>query len=184
MGNKTEIAVFGGGCFWCTEAVFQRVRGVISAVSGYAGGTTKNPNYSQVSNGTTGHAEVTKIEYDPNEVAYRDLLEIFFAIHNPTTPNRQGNDIGPQYRSMILYTDHNQKQEAEKIIQELNDNKIYPDPVVTEIKPLADFYSAEDYHQNYYNQNPGQGYCQAVINPKLAKFKQKFTSLLKQDSII
>src|SRR3989344_1258748 len=156
--SNNQIAVFGGGCFWCTEAVFKKLKGVVSVVSGYAGGSAQNPNYSQVSRGITGHAEVIKIEFNPKVVNFRDLLEVFFAMHDPTTPNQQ---------------------EAEKIISEIADQKIYNNPIVTEIKPLEQFYEAEDYHQDYFNKNPSQPYCQVVINPKLDKFKKKFTSLLK-----
>jgi|SRR3989344_4123986 len=179
--SNNQIAVFGGGCFWCTEAVFKKLKGVVSVVSGYAGGSAQNPSYSQVSRGITGHAEVIKIEFNPKVVNFRDLLEVFFAMHDPTTPNQQGADMGEQYRSIILYTNEAQKQEAEKIISEIADQKIYNNPIVTEIKPLEQFYEAEDYHQDYFNKNPSQPYCQVVINPKLDKFKKKFTSLLKDD---
>jgi methionine-S-sulfoxide reductase len=170
--NKTESAVFGGGCFWCTEAVFQRLRGVKSVTSGYAGGSMPNPSYEQVSSGWTGHAEVTKIEFDPGVTSYANLLEVFFATHDPTTKDRQGNDRGTQYRSIILYADEKQKKEAEEAIREFQPD--FPAPIVTEVKPLADFYPAEDYHQNYYNENGSQPYCSFVISPKLAKFRKKF----------
>ncbi len=175
-----QTAVFGGGCFWCTEAVFLKLRGVQSVLPGYAGGHADNPTYEQVSSGNTGHAEVIKFEYDPAEISYRDLLEVFFATHDPTTLNRQGNDVGPQYRSTILYTSEEQKQEAEKIIQELNNAKAYTDPIVTTIEPMDKFYEAEDYHKNYFERNQGQPYCQLVISPKLKKFKEKFASLIQE----
>jgi peptide-methionine (S)-S-oxide reductase len=174
MDQQTQQAVFGGGCFWCTEAVFQRVKGVKEVVSGYAGGHVPDPTYRQVVSGTTGHAEVIRVTYNPDEVAYQKLLEIFFRTHNPTTLNRQGNDIGPQYRSIILYTGGQQKQTAADIRKALNDARIWDDPIVTEIKPLDIFYEAEEYHQNYFNRNREQGYCQLVIVPKIEKFKKLF----------
>ncbi len=179
MSEQTQTAVFGGGCFWCTEAVFQKLRGVKSVLPGYAGGQVDNPTYEQVSAGTTGHAEVIKFEYDPEQITYRDLLEVFFATHDPTTLNRQGNDVGSQYRSMILYADDSQKIEAEKIIAELNEAQAYSDPIVTTIEPLGEFYEAEDYHKNYFERNQGAPYCQAVISPKIKKFKEKFASLIQ-----
>ncbi len=177
----TQIAVLGGGCFWCTEAVYQRIKGVISVESGYAGGEMENPSYEAVSSGSTGHAEVIKIEFDPQQVSYRDLLEVFFSVHDPTTKDRQGNDVGTQYRSVILYGNEGQKQEIEKIIKELTDAKAYSNPIITEVAPLNKFFPAEEYHRNYYNQNGNQPYCQLIINPKLKKFKEKFASLLKAD---
>jgi peptide-methionine (S)-S-oxide reductase len=177
---KLETIVLGGGCFWCTEAVFQRVEGVSSVVSGYAGGHVANPTYEQVSAGNTGHAEVDEITFDPSVISLHDILEIFFVTHDPTTPGRQGNDVGPQYRSVVLYSDPEQKQAAEDEIKEIKD--FWPNPIITEIVPLDKFYRAEDYHQNYFNNNPQQGYCQVVINPKLAKLRQKFASKLKKDA--
>jgi peptide-methionine (S)-S-oxide reductase len=163
----------GGGCFWCVEAVFERVRGVEDVVSGYAGGDTPNPSYREVCNGTTGHAEVVQVTYDPEVVSYRDLLEIFFTTHNPTTRNRQGADVGTQYRSIILYHDQEQKETAESVIEELEQEGVYDDPIVTEVEPLETFYEAEAKHQDYYERNPGLPYCQAVIAPKVNKLRQK-----------
>lgn len=180
--QRTDIATFGSGCFWCTEAVFQRLKGVSSVTSGYAGGTMDAPSYEDVSSGTTGHAEVTQIVFDPTVITFRDLLEVFFATHDPTTMNRQGNDVGTQYRSIILYADDVQKKAAEGIIQELKDEKVFSDPIVTSVEKLKNFFPAEQYHQNYYNSNPGQGYCSFVIAPKLKKFKEKFASLLKDNA--
>lgn len=181
MNNSNiQIAVFGGGCFWCTEAVFQKLRGVKSVTPGYAGGLVENPTYEQVSNGDTGHAEVIKFEYDPDKISYRDLLEVFFATHDPTTLNRQGNDVGTQYRSVIFYANEEQKLEASKIVQELTAEHAYSQSIVTAIEPLTKFYEAEDYHKNYYERNQGQPYCQVVINPKIKKFKEKFASLIEE----
>ncbi|MCX6005868.1 MAG: peptide-methionine (S)-S-oxide reductase MsrA [Chloroflexi bacterium] len=179
MKNNNRIAVFGGGCFWCTEAIFSSLKGVIKATPGYAGGKTTNPSYLQVCSGMTGHAEVIKIEYDPSIVGYNDLLDVFFHIHDPTTMNRQGADVGEQYRSIILYTNPEQKEQAEQYIGRLNISGEFDGPVVTQVKPLTEFYAAEDYHQCYYAANTDQSYCQVVITPKLAKFKKKFTHLLK-----
>ncbi len=175
-----EIAVFGGGCFWCTEAVFQMLRGVIAVAPGYAGGTIANPTYEQVCTGRTGHAEVIRIEYDPKQISFTELLTVFFATHDPTTLNRQGNDVGTQYRSAIFYTSDEQKHEAEKFINSLKDQP--GDPVVTEVVPLDTFYEAEDYHHNYYVKNGGEGYCQVIISPKVQKVKEKFAQLLKEKS--
>jgi peptide-methionine (S)-S-oxide reductase len=169
--NKTEIAVVGGGCFWCTEAVFQRLPGVKSVTSGYAGGQTENPTYEQVCSGTTGHAEVIQIEFDPQKISYETLLEHFWDAHDPTTLNRQGADVGTQYRSIILYKDDGQKAAAEKSKAEAQ--KKFRNPIVTEIVPLKTFYKAEEYHQDYYDQNPNQGYSRAVIRPKLEKLENK-----------
>jgi peptide-methionine (S)-S-oxide reductase len=176
---KSAVAVFGGGCFWCTEAVFDELRGVKSVVSGYAGGSTKNPTYEEVCGGRTGHAEVIKIEFDPGEIAFKDLLTVFFATHDPTTLNRQGNDVGTQYRSAIFYANEEQKRDAEAFIKELNDSKATGKPVVTTLEPLDEFYEAEDYHQKYYANNPYQPYCQYTIPPKLNKLHKQFTDLLK-----
>ncbi|KKT81925.1 MAG: hypothetical protein UW79_C0013G0052 [Candidatus Yanofskybacteria bacterium GW2011_GWA2_44_9] len=159
---KNQIAVFGGGCFWCTEAVFAQLKGVVSVMPGYAGGSTPNPTYESVCGGKTGHAEVIKIEFDPEIISYEDLLTVFFAVHDPTTLNRQGNDVGTQYRSIILYTDEQQKIQAENVVSELSKEG---DRVVTEIKPLEKFHPAEDYHKDYYAKNPDQAYCRLVINP-------------------
>ena len=180
MSNgKKEVAVFGGGCFWCTEAVFDELRGVSSVVSGYAGGATKNPTYEQVCSGQTGHAEVIKIEFDPTEISFRDLMTVFFATHDPTTLNRQGNDAGTQYRSVIFYADDEQKRQAAAFIRELDDAKTFRNPVVTTLEPLAEFYPAEDYHQKFFANNPFQSYCQYTIPPKLNKLHKQFSELLK-----
>jgi peptide-methionine (S)-S-oxide reductase len=165
--QKLETATFGGGCFWCAEAVFQRIPGVKSVVSGFAGGTTPNPSYEQVCTGDTGHAEVVQIKFDPSIISYDKLLGVFWEAHDPTTLNRQGNDVGTQYRSIILYSDDAQKAEAEK--SKAEEAKNFSAPIVTQIVPLTKFYPAEDYHQNYYNQHQGQSYCQFIIGPKLRK---------------
>jgi len=180
--GKRESAVFGGGCFWCTEAVFAELKGVVSVMPGYAGGRTKNPSYEEVCDGTTGHAEVIRIEFDPAEIGFRDLLTVFFATHDPTTLNRQGNDVGTQYRSVILYANEEQRREAEAFIKELNDSKTFGRPVVTTLEPLKDFYDAEEYHRNYYAKNPYQPYCQYMIPPKLGKLHKQFKDLLKTHS--
>lgn len=173
--NK-EVAIFGGGCFWCTEAVFQRLDGVISVEPGYAGGQKENPTYEDVSSGSTGHAEVIKIEYNPSKISYEDLLTVFFATHDPTTLNRQGNDVGTQYRSIILYSNEEQREKAENFIRELNKQG---DKIVTELKPLDTVYPAENYHKNYYEKNKDKLYCQVVISPKLEKLEKRFKKLLK-----
>ncbi len=178
MKQETEVAIFGGGCFWCTEAVFDELRGVISVMPGYAGGSVKNPTYEQVCSGMTGHAEVIRIEFDPGQISYKDLLTVFFATHDPTTLNRQGNDVGTQYRSIILYADEEQKRAAEQFIKELNDS-LSGKPVVTEVKPQGEFYAAEEYHRKYYANNSYQPYCWAIITPKLQKVHKQFTELLK-----
>ncbi len=177
----TEQAVFGGGCFWCTEAVFQELRGVKSVMPGYAGGTVANPTYEQISSGKTGHAEVIRIEYDPTQIKFRDLLTVFYASHDPTTPNRQGADVGTQYRSVILYTTPQQKTDAEDFIKELNASSTMGAAITTEIKPLEAFYEAEEYHRNYYKNNADQPYCQIVINPKLQKVQEQFADLLDKN---
>lgn len=177
--GKSEVAVFGGGCFWCTEAVFDELRGVLSVMPGYAGGTVKNPTYEQVCGGRTGHAEVIRIEYDPSQIKFEDLLTVFFATHDPTTLNRQGNDSGPQYRSVVLYASDEQKREAERFIKELNDTNAFDKPVVTTLEPLGEFYQAEDYHQKYFARNPYQPYCLFTIPPKLHKLRKQFAGLLK-----
>ena len=173
MTNE-ETAIFGGGCFWCIEAVFQRLRGVKEVVSGYMGGQVENPTYRQVCNGDTGHVEVVRVKFDPNEIAYRDLLEVFFAVHDPTTVNRQGNDVGEQYRSVIFYTSKQQEQQAEDTIAALNEAKAFPEPIVTSVEPASTFYVAEGYHQEYFDNNRTQPYCQFVIAPKLRKFEKDF----------
>jgi len=179
MDNDLKIATFANGCFWCTEAIFQRLEGVEKVLPGYIGGKIKNPNYKEVSSGTTGHAEALQIQFDPNIISYRELLDIFFYTHDPTTLNRQGYDVGTQYRSAIFYHDERQKNDAEKIISQLEKEKVYADNIVTEITAYDIFYVAEDYHQNYYNNNKNQGYCRAVINPKLDKFVKKYGSKIK-----
>lgn len=178
---QKEIAVFGGGCFWCTEAVFERLKGVMKVMPGYAGGHKENPAYEQVCGGTTGHAEVIQIEYDPAVISYEALLSVFFSTHDPTTMNRQGNDVGTQYRSVIFYANEQQKQTAQEFIKKLGQEKIYENPIVTELKPLTNFYPAENYHQQYYDKNPEKPYCQIVINPKLAKLREQYTHLLKKE---
>lgn len=177
--NKIQTATFGAGCFWCVEAVFQRLGGVISVVSGYSGGRRQNPSYEQVCSGATGHAEVCQITFDSEKISYRDLLEVFWKTHDPTTLNRQGNDAGTQYRSVIFYHNDEQKELAEKYKQELDSAGIYSNPIVTEIVPFKEFFKAEDYHQNYYNENSNQPYCSFVITPKLEKFTKVFHSKLK-----
>ncbi len=174
-----ETIIFGGGCFWCTEAVFQILRGVISVESGYAGGNMPNPTYEAICNGDTGHAEVIKIEYQPDIIPLETLLTVFFASHDPTTKNRQGNDVGTQYRSIILCDREEQKIIAENFINNLNNYSKKGDPIVTEVKMLEKFYPAEDYHKNYYENNKNQSYCQVIINPKLAKVQKDFAELLK-----
>jgi peptide-methionine (S)-S-oxide reductase len=173
MANE-QVAIFGGGCFWCVEAVFNRLEGVKKAESGYMGGQVENPTYRQVCGGDTGHAEVVQVVFDPAQISYRDLLEVFFSVHDPTTLNRQGNDVGEQYRSVIFYTTPEQEAEAEKVIAELNAAKAFPEPIVTSVEPAETFYVAEDYHQLYYDNNATQPYCQLVIAPKLRKFEKKF----------
>jgi peptide-methionine (S)-S-oxide reductase len=173
MANQQK-AIFGGGCFWCIEAVFQRVEGVESAVSGYMGGEVPNPTYKQVCSGNTGHVEVVQVTFDPELVSYRELLKIFFTVHDPTTADRQGNDVGTQYRSVIYYTGEDQRREAEEYIDELTKTKAFASPIVTALEPAKEFYAAEDYHQNYFNDNRYQPYCMFVVAPKVQKFEQKF----------
>ena len=175
-----EKATFGSGCFWCAEAVFERVKGVKDVISGYAGGDADDPSYDEVCSGSTGHAEVVQITYDPNVISYDELLGIFWKTHDPTTLNRQGNDVGTQYRSIILYQNDEQKKLAEKYKDELNKSGAWDKPIVTEIKPLTKFYKAEDYHQDYYEKNPSQGYCAFVIGPKVEKFEKVFKDKLKK----
>ena len=169
-----ETATFGTGCFWCTEAVFQQLKGVKSVVSGYSGGHIENPTYEQVSTGNTGHAEVCQITFDSDVISYKDLLEVFFNTHDPTTLNRQGNDVGTQYRSVIFYHSDEQRVSAEKMKQDLNEHKAFRSPIITQIVAFEKFYPAESYHQNYYRNNPNQGYCRYVISPKLDKFEKNF----------
>lgn len=175
-----KVATFGSGCFWCTEAIFQNVDGVVKVESGYSGGKVKNPTYKEVCSGQTGHAEVIQLTYDPNVVTYDELLEIFWKTHDPTTLNRQGADVGTQYRSVIFYHDDMQRQLAESYKQKLDQSGAYDNPIVTEISPFTVFYKAEDYHQNYYNLNGNAPYCAFVIQPKLEKFKKVFAEKLKQ----
>ena len=179
MTNHESTAVFGGGCFWCMEAVFVRLCGVTNVASGYAGGNKMNPTYEDVSDGNTGHVEVVQVTYDPSIIDYKTLLAVFFGTHDPTTLNRQGNDTGEQYRSVIFYQNDDQKQEAEAFIAQLTTDHSFGKPIVTTVEPLNTFYEAEDYHQHYYANNKGEAYCRAVINPKLAKLRQKFAPLLK-----
>ncbi len=184
QGQKnTAKATFGAGCFWCTEAVFLNVKGVEQVVSGYAGGKVKNPTYEQVSTGNTGHAEVTQITYNPTVISYEELLEIFWNTHDPTTLNRQGADVGTQYRSAIFYRTEEEKKTAQAYKTQLDKSGIFKGSIVTEIAPLEDFYLAENYHQNYYALNPNQGYCQYVIRPKVEKFRKQFAGKLKAESI-
>ena len=177
--GKTDTATFGTGCFWCTEAIFQQVDGVIKVTSGYSGGQKDNPTYKEVCTGTTGHAECLNVVYDPAKVTFDELLEIFWQVHDPTTLNRQGNDVGTQYRSVIFYHNDEQKAKAEKYKAELDKSGAWVNPVVTTLEPFTKFYAAEDYHQNYYNDNKEQGYCQFVIRPKVEKFQKVFKNKLK-----
>jgi peptide-methionine (S)-S-oxide reductase len=179
MKDKFEIATFGGGCFWCTEAIFERVKGVQKVESGYAGGHVSNPDYKMVTSGTTGHAEVIQITFDPEVVTYLELLEIFFKTHDPTTLNRQGADVGTQYRSIVLYHNEQQNKLAREVLDELDSEGIWSDPIVTDIQAFEEFYSAEAYHQEYFENNPNQGYCRLVITPKLEKFEKVFKENLK-----
>ncbi len=180
MGKNLEVATLAGGCFWCLEAVFDELKGVESVESGYSGGHVPNPSYAQVCEDNTGHAEVVRITFDPQVLSYHDLLKVFFTIHDPTTPNRQGNDVGTQYRSAIFYHSPEQKAEAEQVIRELTEQHLWDAPIVTEVVPFDKFYMAEDYHQEYYKNNPYQGYCRVIIAPKVAKFRQKFVEQLKK----
>ena len=179
LDQGREIAVLGGGCFWCLEAVYLALKGVTSVESGYAGGTLPDPSYESVCSGRTGHAEVVRITFDPAVVSYRDLLDVFFTIHDPTTPNRQGADHGTQYRSAIFYTSQEQRALAEKTIEEANASGVWSHPIVTEVTPLKAFYPAEDYHRQYYERNPNQAYCRAVIAPKVAKLRKLYFEKLK-----
>ena len=180
QNTNLETATFGSGCFWCTEAIFERVKGVSKVVSGYSGGSVDNPTYKEVCNGTTGHAECTQITFDPAVITYDELLEIFWKMHDPTTLNRQGNDVGTQYRSVVFYHNDEQKQKAEYYKKKLTEEKIWDKPIVTEITKLEKFYPAEDYHQEYYDNNPNQGYCTYVITPKVEKLEKIFKDKLKK----
>lgn len=177
--SNLQEATFGAGCFWCVEAIYEEVKGVESAVAGYAGGQMPNPTYRQVSSGQTGHAEVARITFDPSVISYEELLEVFWHTHNPTTKNRQGADVGPQYRSVIFYHNEEQKEIAEKSLDKTDDSDLWEDPIVTEVEPLSNYSVAENYHQNYYENNPNAGYCTTVIAPKLKKFRKDFSHLLK-----
>lgn len=178
--KQTETATLAGGCFWCLEAAFEQLRGVERVVSGYAGGSVPNPSYEAVCQGGTGHAEVVQITFNPAEIGYRDLLGVFFTIHDPTTPNRQGHDIGTQYRSAIFFHDAEQRADAEAVIRELTDDGVWPDPIVTTVVPLDRFYPAEAHHQQYYRRNPNQPYCVGVVAPKVAKVHQVFYDRLRR----
>lgn len=180
MNTNEAIATLGGGCYWCMEAYFQRLDGVVKVESGFSGGNTSNPSYREVCSGMTGHAEVIQITYDTSKISFAELLKVFFTMHDPTTLNRQGNDIGTQYRSVIFYHDDVQKTQANEIIAELNKAAVYDQPIVTEVSKWEAFYKADDYHQNYYNDNPNEGYCRFVIQPKLEKFEKVFKEKLKK----
>jgi peptide-methionine (S)-S-oxide reductase len=178
--TRREVATLAGGCFWCLEAVYDDLQGVTDVVSGYSGGMVPNPTYKQVCTGETGHAEVVQVTFDPTVISYREILEVFFSIHDPTTLNRQGADVGTQYRSAIFYHSPEQKATAEQVIKEFSSAGLWGNPIVTEVKPLAAFYPAEEYHQEYFRRNPNQGYCQAVVAPKVAKFRKQYMSRLKK----
>ena len=178
-GSAREVATLGGGCFWCLEAVYQELRGVEKVESGYSGGDVPNPSYREVCTGMTGHAEVVQVTFDPEVVSYRDILEVYFSIHDPTTLNRQGADVGTQYRSVIFYHNDEQRSVAEEVISELESEGIWSDPIVTEVTPFDEFYVAEDYHQNYFRNNGFQPYCQVIIAPKVAKFRKEHLDRLK-----
>lgn len=180
MNNNLETATLGAGCFWCVEAVFDDLKGVADVVSGYSGGHKENPTYQEVCSETTGHAEVVQIKFDPEVISFKEILQVFFSVHDPTTLNRQGNDIGTSYRSAIFYHDENQKRVAEEVIREVTDEGVYDDPIVTEVTAFDKFYPAEDYHQEYFANNPNQPYCAAVVAPKVAKFRKKFVDRLKK----
>ncbi|MCC7475259.1 MAG: peptide-methionine (S)-S-oxide reductase MsrA [Pirellulales bacterium] len=176
--GKLETATFGSGCFWCSEAVFQQIRGVKSVVSGYSGGDFVNPTYEDVCTGRTGHAEVVQVTFDPTLISFDELLKVFWQTHDPTTPNQQGNDLGPQYRSAVFYHSEDQRRVAEAYKKQLNESRAFAAPIVTEISPLKNFYPAEKYHQDYFETNPSQRYCQFVIRPKLKKFRKEFADIL------
>jgi len=179
--DQVETATLAGGCFWCTEAIFKRLKGVKSVLLGYVGGNVDNPTYEQVCSGTTGHAEAIQLTFDPKVISFEKLLEVFFKLHDPTTMNRQGNDVGPQYRSVIFYKDDSQKQIAEEVKAKIEASGVYKDPIVTEIVPFTKFFKAENYHQNYYDANRSQPYCQLVIDPKIKKLYGDFGDLVKED---
>ncbi|HEX8209964.1 MAG TPA: peptide-methionine (S)-S-oxide reductase MsrA [Longimicrobium sp.] len=179
MRNDREVATLGGGCFWCTEAVFQDLRGVEKVQSGYSGGHVHNPTYEEVCGKGTGHAEVVQVTFDPSMVTFRELLEVFFTVHDPTTPNRQGADVGPQYRSAVFYHSPEQKAVAEEVIRDVNERQIWGAPVVTEVTEFTEFFPAESYHDDYFRRNPYQGYCQVVIAPKVSKFRKQYLEKLK-----
>jgi peptide-methionine (S)-S-oxide reductase len=179
VDNVNETATLGAGCFWCVEAIFQKLEGIISVVPGYSGGFVKNPSYKEVCTGKTGHAEVCRIQFDSGKISFAEILMVYWQTHDPTTPNRQGNDIGEQYRSVIFYHNEMQQKIAEDLKEQLNEDKIWDDPVITEIVPLENFYLAEDYHHNYYKNNSDQPYCSLVITPKIEKFKKSFAEKLK-----
>jgi peptide-methionine (S)-S-oxide reductase len=178
--RELQIATLGGGCFWCLEAVYSELNGVLKVESGYAGGRTKNPTYEEVCSDETGHAEVVQVTFDPSVITFREILQVFFSIHDPTTLNRQGADAGSQYRSAIFYTDPEQKKVAEEVMSEIKRAKLWDHPIVTELVPLVEFYKAESYHQNYFKNNPAQAYCQIVISPKVAKFRKNYFDRLKK----
>jgi peptide-methionine (S)-S-oxide reductase len=178
-GGLEELATLGGGCFWCTEAVFSQLKGVTSVEPGYAGGAVARPTYEQVCTGTTGHAEVVQVRFDPTVLSFHDLLTVFFTVHDPTTPNRQGNDVGPQYRSVVFYRNEAQKATTAQVIRELEAERLYRKPFVTQVVPFEAFYPAEEYHRDYFARNPERAYCQLVIAPKVAKFRSKYTAQLK-----
>lgn len=179
--QQLEVATFGGGCFWCTEAIFKRIKGVEEVVSGYSGGQRENPSYEQVSSEATGHAEAVQVEFDPSIISYAKLLDIFFNLHDPTTVNQQGNDIGIQYRSVIFYHTEEQREIAEKVRDEIADSGLYHEPIVTEIVPFEKFYTAEEYHQNYYDSNQNQGYCSYIITPKIKKLLKEYAKDVKEE---
>jgi len=179
MAAGSSVAVFGGGCFWCTEAIFKSLKGVVSVTPGYTGGTTTNPTYGSVCGGRTGHVEAVKIEFDPSIISYADLLNVFFHTHDPTTPNRQGNDIGTEYNSAVFFADRDQEQAARQLIKELSDSHAYDNPIVTQVRPADVFYPAEDYHQRFYETHKDAPYCELVIAPKLEKLQKRFNELLK-----
>ena len=179
--STTETAIFAGGCFWCTEAIFKEMKGVINVIPGYTGGNRPNPTYEQVTTGATGHAEAVKIVFDPSQVSYEEMLQVFFATHDPTSLNRQGNDVGTQYRSAVFYTNNKQKELTNAYIKFLNDSDIYDQYIVTEVMPATEFYEAEDYHKNYLDNNSSTPYCQFVVLPKLEKFRKHFKNKLKNE---
>lgn len=180
MSTNLEVATLGGGCFWCLEAIYDELKGVTEVVSGYSGGHVPNPTYEQVCSKQTGHAEVVQVTFDPSLISYRDILQIFFAIHDPTTPNRQGSDVGPQYRSVIFYHSPEQKAQAQEVMQNLNQAGLWQNPIVTELVAFEKFYPAEDYHQEYFRRNPYQPYCAFVVGPKVARFRKQYFDRLKK----